>query len=184
MKALHKWIPLVLRLFTSIILFLVLSLFITGCGTVRKVKDKSVETTEAKEVEQTKTKTVITEKLDTTITVKGDTAKASKQVDAFMLGDTIEAETNGTKVKAWYNPTTRKVHAEGITEPKQVAVTINKTTTTETDNKRTVEVEHKSELLHTSHERSLLYSNFWIWFVLIGLAALAYFLWRWKPPFL
>jgi hypothetical protein len=46
MNTLQKWIPLVLRLFISIILFLVLSLFITGCGTVRKVKDKSVETTE------------------------------------------------------------------------------------------------------------------------------------------
>jgi hypothetical protein len=126
---------------------------------------------------------IITEKIDTSVKLPGDTAKASAPIENIMRGDTLKAETNGTKLEVFFNPSTGRVHAKAITEPKDVPIIIDRTTRIENDIEREEEAK-----FHTAtedkqvdrNESNLL--NPWLWLIwLILVLVVAYLVWRFRP---
>lgn len=171
------------RILLLVIVAALILLSLSACGSSRKVVTKStvdstVTTTTAKQTE-----TTVKEKADTNVTIKGDTAQASKPLDNFIAGDTLESDNNGTRLKMWYNPSTKRVHGEAITEPRTVAITIDRETTTKANEQAQTEAQVSKTETHKDIKKSGTpwYATPYPWLCLILLVVVGYFLWRYTP---
>lgn len=168
------------------LLILLLSITLASCGTLTKSVQKQKSDTTSSVVTEDKSITKITEKADTTVKVKGDTAKASTPLENITRGDTLKAESNGTKVEVFFNPSTGRIHAKAITEPREIPIVVDRTTEIHTDTKQVTETQSHKETVdkHVDRQESNLLSP-WLWGIwLIALLVLLYVLWRLAPKFL
>lgn len=168
------------------IIAIVLAIILTGCGSLKKSVHKEATDSSSVVTATDKSTTTITEKADTTVKIKGDTAKASKPLDNLVKGDTLKAESNGTKVEVYFNPTTGRIHAQAITEPKEIPILIDRTTKVENDLRYQEEKEFHQEHKDVQVDRketNLLNPYLWVVWLIFALVLL-YLLWRFAPRFL
>jgi hypothetical protein len=169
------------------LIILLLAMALASCGTLKKTVHKETADSSSVVTKEDKTKTKITEKADTTVRIKGDTAKATKPLENLVKGDTLRAKTNGTSLNVFYNPKTGDVHAEAITEPKDVPIVVDRTTETQNDIREQEERDFHSATEDKQIDREeteLLKDATWLIVVgLITLLVLLYLLSRWRPKF-
>jgi hypothetical protein len=169
------------------ILILLLAMMLASCGTLRKNVQKETKDSTSTISTRDKSVSIITEKIDTSVKLPGDTAKASKPLDNLIKGDTLKASTNGTQLEVYYEPTTGRIHAKAITEPKDVPIIIDRTTKVENDIEREEEAAFHSATEDKQIDREeteILKDATWLIVVgLIALLVLLYLLNRWRPKF-
>ncbi len=160
-----------------------LAVALASCSASRKLVttsslDSTVTTNTAKS-----TATVVKEKADTTVAVKGDTAKASKPLDNFIAGDTLEANNNGTRLKVWYDPVANQVRGQAITDDKAVHLVVDRETTSNTNEASQTEatVSKMDKVVDKKVEAPPWYYSPWPWLTLLVLIIAAYLLWRYFP---
>lgn len=147
----------------KLILILILSFSMVGCGTFKKVTNKTDhETTNSidsslKADVTTKTdaktdkeiKTVITEKIDTHIVVPGTATTVTRPLNELIEKHFIEASDGDISVKVTYDPITGSIKAEGKTAKKTVPVQSTKTTVVREDSQSTQAVEKTEQTDNT-----------------------------------
>ena len=126
---------------------ILLAFTLTACGTTKKLTNRDASK-EATKVEQstataseliTKNKTTVTEKVDTSVKVPGSGADLITPADKLMKGDTVTETSGPTTIAVVYDRNTGNIHAWAKTEPQEVPVYIDRTTTTETETKASTE---------------------------------------------
>lgn len=156
---------------------------LTGCGSSRKAVTKSTSDSTVS-AQTVRTNTITTrEKVDTLVSIPGDTAKASKPLDNLIAGDTLEASTNGTRVRVWYDHGRKSVYGEAITEPTQVPVTIDRLSTASTTESVQTEAKVSKSDSHIRKETSAIpwYFSPWPWLCLIVLVIVGYLINKYLP---
>lgn len=140
-----------------------------------KVKNKSADKSTADiKTEQTTSTTAVTV-IDTIIKVGGDTAALVAPMFEFLKGDTLLAETNGTKIMLQYDKKTNTVKAAAITKEKYVPVKATKTETKQENTKTAVKTTavHKQQTVKSDVGSNLKWL-FWLFLVLAIIVFLVY----------
>jgi len=156
-------------------LVIVLAIAAAGCKTKDKNKEQHSTKVEVESVSTTLTTTVI----DTVVKLPGSTVTASEPLTQIVSGDTLQAENNGTTIKAYYNKATGNLHVVANTAPKDVAVKATQTQATKTNTKAKVETKDK---VKTTTVKSDISGNIKLGIVLLILCLLAglFIYWRIK----
>ena len=144
----------------KLILILILSFSMVGCGTFKKVSNKtdhqstnSIDsslkayiTTKTDAKTDKEVKTVITEKIDTHIVVPGTATTVTRPLNELIEKHMIETSDGDITVKVTYDPTTGSIKAEGKTAKKTVPVQSTKTTVVLEDSQSTQAVEKTEQI--------------------------------------
>jgi hypothetical protein len=147
----------------------------TGCKTKNKDVERSNTSVDVTQQSTSVTTTVI----DTTINLPGNVITASEPLTQIVSGDTLQAENNGTTVKAFYNKATGNLHVVAKVAPKVIPVQATKTQTVTTDTR--VKAKAK-EVVKKTEVKSDIAGNIKIGILLLIVCALAglFIYWRIK----
>lgn len=160
---------------TKTIIWLILIASLSSCGSLKRNKEKrKVETVMDSTVER---HTEVTESIDTTITTPADTVQGERNLDEILQGDSLIIEDQTLKVVLRYNAATKKIKAEGIAKPKQIAVQMNRKTVS--DEKVQVRKESKEETKRVNTDKEGMFPNWLRVAFFIGIFCMgAIVLWR------
>lgn len=156
---------------SKIIALLLVAIFVSSCGTMKKHHEE--HTTSATETTKNDIAKTVTEKVDTTVTIKRDSVVAVRPIDDLLHGKPIQATDGGSTVRVTYDSISGNVRAVGITEEREVPITIDKTTV-ETD-KTTSVAKSNEAIVQESKERkgaNFEWSLILILFIIIAVIAL------------
>ena len=147
----------------------------TGCKTKNKDVERSNTSVDVTQQSTSVTTTVI----DTTINLPGNVITASEPLTQIVSGDTLQAENNGTTVKAYYNKATGNLHVVAKVAPKVIPVQATKTQTVTTDTR--VKAKAK-EVVKKTEVKSDIAGNIKIGILLLIVCAIAalFIYWRIK----
>lgn len=147
----------------------------TSCKTKNKDVERSNTSVDVTQQSASVTTTVI----DTTISLPGSTVTASEPLTQIVSGDTLQAENNGTTVKAYYNKATGNLHVIAKVAPKVIPIQATKTQTVNTDTRVTAKAK---EVVKKKEVKPDYAGNVIIAFILTALcvAFLLFIRWRLK----
>lgn len=182
------------RLIAAILLAGIAVILLASCGTVRKSSsslstryDSTAATSTAKQAEK-----ITVETVDTVVQAPADSLKADVQLSK---GDstqpdtthTHEIESGGQKIDLAFNPKTGKLTVKARTKPAPIPVKFNRTITErsaeQTSHTASVSARQEQKATETHREPPSLpwYLKPMRWLALIGLLALLYLAWRYRP---
>lgn len=152
------------------LIILFLALFISSCGVFKKVQKQEHKEQTSTDTEAI-TSSTITEQIDTNVRILSAEVSTISLIDVLINEGIIEAENDEVKVKATYDPTTRKIKLTGTR--KEVVVPVKGKRTKIVSKKEKTHSETKTEDYWYS-KLVFRWSWWWLLLLLIPLAILAW----------